>query len=326
MLALKTPNVLLYLDGLGSGSEIALPKSVQRDPVRNVLEHVDLILVRRGEKVTVEVPIRVTGTVAPDGMLEQQLVQIPVEAEATSIPQGIDVDVEGMEIGAQLLASDLKLPSGVSLEVDPETLVLHVVNERTAEPRRKRPRAKCRSRWLTRPRMAKGSRPADPRTLDHRRPRQPGAGVRGQQAQRRPAWWRACWPSGPGRGVRFKAHRSGNDVADGALAGVPVTVARPRSYMNLSGRPVAALAAFYKIPPARLVVVHDELDLPFGSIRLKLGGGDNGHNGLRSITSALGTRDYYRVRFGIGRPPGRMDPAAFVLRDFTPPSARTCPT
>jgi len=134
MLALKTPNVLLYLDGLTKGSEIALPKAVQRDPVKGFLEHVDLILVRRGEKVTVEVQIRVTGDVAPDGMVEQQLVQIPVEAEATSIPQGIDVDVEGMEIGTQLLASDLKLPTGVSLQVDPETLVLHVVNEPTAEP------------------------------------------------------------------------------------------------------------------------------------------------------------------------------------------------
>jgi large subunit ribosomal protein L25 len=135
MLALKTPNVLLYLDGLGSGSEIALPKAVQRDAVRGVLEHVDLILVRRGEKVTVEVPIRVTGDVAPDGMLEQSLVQIPVEAEATSIPQGIDVDIEGMEIGAAIHASDLVLPRGVSLQVDPETLVLHVVNQVTvAEP------------------------------------------------------------------------------------------------------------------------------------------------------------------------------------------------
>jgi len=119
-----------------------------------------------------------------------------------------------------------------------------------------------------------------------------------------------------GFGARFKAHRSGNDIAEGLLAGVPVTVAWPRSYMNLSGRPVAALAAFYKIPPERLAVVHDELDIPFGAVRLKFGGGDNGHNGLRSITQALGTRDYYRVRFGIGRPPGRMDPAAFVLRDF----------
>jgi PTH1 family peptidyl-tRNA hydrolase len=120
-----------------------------------------------------------------------------------------------------------------------------------------------------------------------------------------------------GSGVRFKAHRSGNDIAEGRLAEVPVTLARPRSYMNLSGRPVAALAAFYKIPPERLVVIHDELDIPFGAVRLKLGGGDNGHNGLRSITGALGTRDYYRVRFGIGRPPGRMDPAVYVLRDFT---------
>jgi large subunit ribosomal protein L25 len=132
MLALKTPNVLLYLDGLGSGSEIALPKAVQRDAVKGFLEHVDLILVRRGEKVTVEVPIRVTGDVAPDGMVEQSLVQIPVEAEATNIPQGIDLDIEGMEIGAAIHASDLTLPPGVSLQVDPEILVLHVVNQVTA--------------------------------------------------------------------------------------------------------------------------------------------------------------------------------------------------
>ena len=138
MLALKTPNVLLRLEGLkGGGSDLALPKAVQRDPVRGFLEHVDLILVRRGEKVTVEVPLRVTGDIAPDGLLEQQLVQIPVEAEATSIPQGIDVDVEGMEIGAAVHAGDLKLPPGVSLQVDPETLVLHVaaqvVHEEAAE-------------------------------------------------------------------------------------------------------------------------------------------------------------------------------------------------
>jgi large subunit ribosomal protein L25 len=133
MLALKTPNVLLYVDGLKAGSEIALPKAVQRDPIKGFLEHVDLILVRRGEKVTVEVPLRVTGDIAPDGMLEQQLVQIPVQAEATSIPQGIDVDVEGMEVGSAVHASDLRLPRGVSLEVDPETLVLHVVAQPTAE-------------------------------------------------------------------------------------------------------------------------------------------------------------------------------------------------
>jgi peptidyl-tRNA hydrolase, PTH1 family len=128
-----------------------------------------------------------------------------------------------------------------------------------------------------------------------------------------------------GPGARFKAHRSGNDIAEVKLAGMPVTLAWPRTYVNLSGRPVSALAAFYKLPPERVVVVYDELDLPFGAVRLKFGGGENGHNGLRSVTQALGTRDYHRVRFGIGRPPGRMDPAAFVLRDFTAAEQKELP-
>jgi len=135
MLALKTPNVLLYLDGLAKGSEIALPKAVQRNPVRGFIEHVDLILVRRGEKVTVEIPVRVTGEIAAgDGMLDQQLVQIPLEAEATSIPSGIDVDVTGLEVGQSVHASDLKLPPGVTLQVEPDTLVLHVIARTAEEP------------------------------------------------------------------------------------------------------------------------------------------------------------------------------------------------
>jgi large subunit ribosomal protein L25 len=134
MLALKTPNVLLRLEGLKNGSEIALPKAVQRDPIKGFLEHVDLILVRRGEKVTVEVPLRVSGEIAPgDGMLNQLLVQIPVEADATNIPQGIDVDVEGMELGQAVHASDLRLPPGVTLQVEPDTLVLHVIAQQVAE-------------------------------------------------------------------------------------------------------------------------------------------------------------------------------------------------
>jgi PTH1 family peptidyl-tRNA hydrolase len=119
-------------------------------------------------------------------------------------------------------------------------------------------------------------------------------------------------------GGRFKAHKGRADVLAGRLGGVRTVLAKPRSYMNESGGPVAGLTGFYKIPPGRLVVVHDELDLPYGALRLKLGGGDNGHNGLRSITRSLGTRDYLRVRFGIGRPPGRQDPADYVLRDFAP--------
>ncbi|HET9079209.1 MAG TPA: aminoacyl-tRNA hydrolase [Trebonia sp.] len=126
-------------------------------------------------------------------------------------------------------------------------------------------------------------------------------------------------------GARFKAHRTRNDIAEGRLAGQPATLARPHSYMNLSGGPVSALASFYKVPAERLVVIHDELDVAFGAVRLKLGGGDNGHNGLRSVTQSLGTRDYYRARFGIGRPPGRMDPAAFVLKDFSAAERRELP-
>ena len=123
----------------------------------------------------------------------------------------------------------------------------------------------------------------------------------------------------------FKRDRSRARVATGRLSGCPVTLAKPQTFMNLSGRPVAALRTFYKIPVERIVVIHDELDIPFGTIRLKQGGGDNGHNGLRSVTAALGSRDYLRVRVGIGRPPGRMDPADFVLHDFSAAERKVLP-
>jgi large subunit ribosomal protein L25 len=133
MLALKTPNVLIRVDGLSGGNQLTLPKAVQRNPIRGSIEHVDLILVRRGEKVTVEVPVQVTGEIAPGGLLDQQMIQVSVEAEATNIPQAIEVDVEGMEIGDGVHASDLSLPSGVTLAVDPEALILHVLAAPTAE-------------------------------------------------------------------------------------------------------------------------------------------------------------------------------------------------
>jgi peptidyl-tRNA hydrolase, PTH1 family len=118
-------------------------------------------------------------------------------------------------------------------------------------------------------------------------------------------------------GARFKAHRSNADVVEGRIGGRPVVLAKPRSYMNESGGPVVGVARFYKVPVEAITVVHDELDLPFGVLRLKRGGGDGGHNGLRSATAALGSKEYARVRFGIGRPPGRQDPADFVLREFS---------
>ena len=133
LMALKTPNVLIEVEGLSGRPQLTLPKAVQRDPIRGDLEHVDLILVRRGEKVTVEIPIQVTGEIEPGGLLDQQMVRLSVEAEATQIPQGITVDVEGMEIGASVHAKDLDLPSGVTLAADPDALVLHVLAAPTAE-------------------------------------------------------------------------------------------------------------------------------------------------------------------------------------------------
>ncbi|ABW10240.1 Aminoacyl-tRNA hydrolase [Parafrankia sp. EAN1pec] len=126
-------------------------------------------------------------------------------------------------------------------------------------------------------------------------------------------------------GARLRSHRSRAEIDQVRLAGRSVVLARPRTFMNVSGPPVAAVRAFYKIDVSRVIVVHDELDIPFDAIRLKRGGGDNGHNGLRSITSSLGSRDYLRVRVGIGRPPGRMDPADFVLRDFSPVERKALP-
>ena len=124
-------------------------------------------------------------------------------------------------------------------------------------------------------------------------------------------------------GSSLRAHKSGRaEVVEGRLGpvgpGTPrVVLARARSYMNESGGPVSTLAKFYKVPVERIIAIHDELDIPFGALRVKLGGGDNGHNGLRSMRSSLGTGDFHRVRVGIGRPPGRQDPADFVLSNYS---------
>nr|WP_091764701.1 aminoacyl-tRNA hydrolase [Blastococcus aurantiacus] len=116
----------------------------------------------------------------------------------------------------------------------------------------------------------------------------------------------------PGKGARSRAVSG-----EGRLAGRRVVLARPLTYMNESGGPVRGLLDYHKLPATDLVVVHDELDIDFAVVRLKRGGGEGGHNGLRSITRSTGTKDYLRVRVGIGRPPGRQDPADYVLKDFS---------
>lgn len=117
-------------------------------------------------------------------------------------------------------------------------------------------------------------------------------------------------------GGRFRSHKSRAQVAEGRIGGQRVVLAKPMTFMNLSGGPVTGLRDFYKVPVGQVIAVHDELDIGFAALRLKKGGGDNGHNGLKSITKSLGP-DYLRVRCGIGRPPGRTEVATFVLRDFS---------
>ena len=132
-------------------------------------------------------------------------------------------------------------------------------------------------------------------------------------------------------GSGFRAHKSGRaDVVEGRLTppGVPgprVVLARPRCYMNEVGGPVKALATFYKVAPAQVVAIHDELDIPFDTMRVKLGGGDNGHNGLKSMRSSFGTGDFHRVRVGIGCPPGRQEVADFVLSDYSSAERKVLP-
>lgn len=132
-------------------------------------------------------------------------------------------------------------------------------------------------------------------------------------------------------GSPFRAHKSGRaEVVEGRLGAPGTTSARvvlmkSRSYMNESGGPVKQLAAFYKVPPERIIAIHDELDIPFDTMRVKVGGGDNGHNGLKSMRSSLGTGDFFRVRVGIGRPPGRQEVADFVLSNYSTTERKVLP-
>lgn len=128
-------------------------------------------------------------------------------------------------------------------------------------------------------------------------------------------------------GGSFKTHKARAQVLEGRLGpgGPRVVLAKPLSYMNVSGGPVSGLATFYSVDPAHVVVVHDEIDIPFNTVKLKLGGGEGGHNGLRDISKALATKDYLRVRVGVGRPQGRMDTADYVLRDFSTTEKKELP-
>ena len=345
LLALRTANALLSIDVNGD-SQLALPKQVQRDPLKHTIEHVDLVIVRRGEKVTVDIRIQTEGEAAAETLVVVDQNTVAVEAEATHIPQQITVSIEGLEAGTQILARDLTLPSRVPLAIDPETLVVNITAAQTEE----QAEAELAE--------AEAEAGIEPTLTEEYRGRGRGCG-RGASPARTTSpdavpgcphgWWSASvipvrpspdtgttsaswWPrSSPTRiGARFGAAKGMRaEVAEGRL-GLPgadavprLTLVKPRTFMNDTGAAVARLLAYFKIGLDRLVAVHDELDIDPGQIRVKFGGGDNGHNGLRSMRSPLGSGDFFRVRVGIGRPPGRQDPADFLLSDFSArPNAR----
>ncbi|EYT54158.1 aminoacyl-tRNA hydrolase [Kocuria sp. UCD-OTCP] len=128
-------------------------------------------------------------------------------------------------------------------------------------------------------------------------------------------------------GGTFKVHKTRAQVLESWLrpGGPRVVLAKPMTYMNVSGGPVAGLAKFYGIPAERVIAVHDEIDIPFAALKLKIGGGEGGHNGLRDMSKALSTKDYYRLRVGVGRPPGRMDAASYVLKPFSSTEGKELP-
>jgi large subunit ribosomal protein L25 len=132
LLALRTANALLSIEVNGS-SQLALPKQVQRDPLKHTIEHVDLVIVRRGEKVTVDVPVQIEGEAGPETLVVVDHNSIPIEAEATHIPQQIVISIEGLSPNTQILARDLQLPAGSSIELDPETLIVNITNAQTVE-------------------------------------------------------------------------------------------------------------------------------------------------------------------------------------------------
>ena len=279
------------------------------------VEHVDLLLIRRGEKVTVDIQVIITGEAASGTLVLTDANTLSVEVEAMSIPESLTVDIEGAEAGTQFLAGDVTLPAGATLITDPEALVVAVQTAPTAEEveaeteagrgrGRRRPRREDRDRRLI----------VAAETFLVVGLGNPGKQYAGQPAQcRRDGRRRA---GAPGRWLLQEPQGRRRHRRD-PLADARVVLAKPRSYMNLSGGATAGLARFFSIEPAGVIAVHDELDLPPATIRVKSGGGEGGHNGLRSISASLGTKDYLRVRFGIGRPPGRMDPADYVLRDFS---------
>ena len=254
---------------------------------------------RRGEKVVVEVNVVIEGEAGPDTMVSREADAIEIEAEALSIPEQLTVSIEGAEPGTQFTAGQITLPAGVNLISDPDMLVVNVVNAPTAEDLEEEgagEAAEAPEGEAAAEKEAGEAGEAQPRTSPSSEDvADPllvvGLGNPGDNyaRTRHNIGFMVADLLAARLGSKFKAHKnSGAEVVTGRLAGHAVVVAKPRCYMNESGRQVGPLAKFYSVDPGDVIAIHDDLDLEFGRIRLKLGGGEGGHNGLRSLASALG--------------------------------------
>ena len=354
MMALKHggSNALLELEIEGE-AQLALTKAVQIDPIRRVIEHIDFVAVRRGEKVTVDVRVQLVGDAASETAGRHREHHGPDRGRGDPHPR----EHRGLDRGAARRHPDPGRPARAARGLHPARRPRDADRQHHRAAERGGPRGRARGgrgrgrhrargvRRRHRGRRGRGRRGW--RVRRGRRGCRRGRRLRGvTRAAGRPAPSPGS-SSGLGNpgpayaghrhnvgylvadelvrrlGAPFKAHKASRaEVAEGRL-GVPGTpgprlvVIRPRCYMNEVGGPTKALLSFYKVGPERLVAVHDELDIPFDTMRVKFGGGDNGHNGLRSIRASLGTGDFFRVRVGIGRPPGRQDPADFVLSNYS---------
>ena len=373
MMALKHggANALLELD-IDGNEQLALTKQVQVDPIRRVLEHIDFVAVRRGEKVTVDVPIHVVGDAAPETLVVTENATVQVEAEATHIPEFIEVYDRGRRRSAPRSSPRTSSSRGhhaarrrrdCSSSTSPRQIAAEAARGRAGRGRgrgRHRARgadeeiaeaqaeAERRGRRATEGDRRRVTPPSDllrGRARTGQRPGAFGAADRCEDADERPTcgWWSAWATPGrptPGTGTT-SATSSPTSWPTGWARRLPAPTSRaaPTSSRagwarRAAGRASCSAAAALLHERVRrpgqgarhvlqgrrrttIIAIHDELDIAFGTLRVKLGGGDNGHNGLRSMRSSLGTGDFYRVRAGIGRPPGRQDVADFVLSDYS---------
>ena len=327
-------NVLLDLVVDGK-PHLAMPREIQRDHIHNTLIHVDFLAVSRTEKIAVDVPVIEVGDAAgvkEGGVVEHHLRDLHIESLPQDVPEHIEVDITDLNIGDMIHVRDVVVPEGVTILTEPRRCG-PVGHHARGAPRRGRARAPRRRGPRGRggaPRRGRGSTRRGGRGRSRCRGgrRELVHGSSGSSpAWATPAidtpgpvttpapWSPTCWRAQAGERFR-KARFVPVETAEIAIDGRKAWLAKSLRFMNESGPSYASIAKKHDVTPDHVIAVHDEIDLPFGALKVKIGGSTAGHNGLKSLQQSLRTPDFLRVRVGVGRPPGRQDPADYVLQPF----------